>query len=289
MIGHQQAEAKVELQEVRQASVVHKERADRNGARLLGVNKEFFTLSETAEKVEAAVQSKTAEVAALRVQKEELVKQVAQADQELRPVKQRKTALESDVRVLRDSNVELNAQLQASTEDMAVAHASASDGKTRMDAAQSSSRRSRSKGIGSTKAAQSHSRGQRWPEGTKPDVNGNRKHSTQSTCARVCAEMQKVVSQSEGVESELETLRSSNMSATQQADALTRCDERCAELRAKKEKLLRESSITDEDMKTLQSTADANAKALADMGADAADADRKCSRSSRQSANSSAL
>jgi kinesin family protein C1 len=36
--------------------------------------------------------------------------------------------------------------------------------------------------------------------------------------------------------------------------------------------LLRESSITDEDMKTLQTSVDANAKVLADMGTDAAEA-----------------
>lgn len=270
LIERQQVEAKAELQEVRQASVVEKERADRNGARLRGVNKEFFTLSETATKLEATVQSKTAEVAALRVQKEELVKQAAQADQELRPVKQRKTVLESDVRALRDSNVEFNAQLQASTEDMAVAQASASDEKARMDTALTARAELEAKVLEVQKQHE-----------VTAEVNAALKAQNQtltetvstlrSQHAQESAEMQKIVSKSDGVESELETLRShSNMSATQQADALTGCGERCAELRAK-QKLLRESCITEEDIKILQSTVDTNAKILADMGTEAAE------------------
>lgn len=62
------------------------------------------------------------------------------------------------------------------------------------------------------------------------------------------------------------------MSAAQQADARAACVERCAELRAKQEKLLRESSITEEDKKKLQATVDANAEVLADMGRDADEA-----------------
>lgn len=272
LIERQQAEAKAELQEVRQASVLQKERADRNGARLRGVNKEFFTLNENATKLEAAVQSQTADVAALRVQKEEVVKQAAQADQELRPMKQRKTALESDVRALRDSNVELNAQLQASTEDMAVARARASSEKARMDTALAARAELEAKILDVEKQHK-----------VTVEINTALKAQNQtltetvstlrSQHAQESTEMQKIVSKSDAVESELETLRShSNMSATQQADAHTACAARCAELRAKTEKLLRESSITDEDMKTLQSTADANAKVLADMRTDAAEA-----------------
>lgn len=272
LIERQQVEAKAELQEVRQASVVHKERADRNGARLRGVNKEFFTLNETATTLEAAVQGKTAEVATLRVQKEQLVKQAAQADQELRPVKQHKLALESDVGALRQSNVELNTQLQTSTEDMAAAAENAAAEKLRMDSALTVR----------ADLEEKMSEVQKQHKATA-DVNAALKAQNhtltenigvmRSQHAQESAEMKKIASTSDGVESELETLRShSNMSATQQADALTACGERCAELRAKKDQLLRESSITDEDMKTLQTSVDANAKVLADMGTDAAEA-----------------
>lgn len=254
---------------MRKATVVHKERADRHSARLIGVNKEFFTLNESTAKLEATVQSKTAEAATLRVEKDELVKQAAQADQQLRPLKQRKLELESDVGKQRELNVELNAQMQSSMEGLATADASAADEKARMDTALAARADLESKmsevqkqhkvTTAANASLQAHNK-------TLTETVGN----LQGQHAQESAEMQKVVSKSSSVESELETLRShSNMSATQQADALAACDQRCAELRAKKEKLLRESTITDEDMKKLQATADANKKVLANMGADA--------------------
>lgn len=235
------------------------------------VNKEHVALDETATKLEAAVQVATGEVAALRVQKEQLVEQVEQVEEELRPLKQRKGALDKTVSALRESNATLNAQLQTSSEDMMAAETNATTEQARMETATTSrkeleekvsqlqdERKLTTEAI-ATLDAQVHSLSQ-----TVDSKQGQQ--SIES------ADMAGIVSKSAGLETELETLRAhSNMSATQQADALTQCSARCEELRAQEQQLLRESSVTEGDMKKLQATADGHAEKLASMAAEATD------------------
>lgn len=267
----QQTETKAELQEVRQASVVHKERADRSHARLAAVNKEHSTLKESATKLETGVQSATAEVATLRVQKQQLVEQAAEADEKLRPLKKRKGALDSNVCTLRESNVALNAQLHTSAEELAAADNSAATEKERMTAA-SAAREDLETKVSKLQVQHKVTTGAVAALNEQNQALSQTVDTMRIQHSKESAEMRTIMSKNADIETELETLRShSNMSATQQADALTQCGERCAELHKKKEQLLRESSITEDDMRKLQATADANKEQLGGMETEAAE------------------
>ena len=271
LIDQQLEEAKTELQEVRQSSVVHKERADRSHARLTVVNKEHIALDDTATKLEAAVQVATGEVAALRVQKEQLVEQAEQVEEELRPLKQRKGALDTTVSALRESNVALNAQLQTSSEDMMAGETNAATEQARMETAKNA-RKDLEEKVSQLQDERKVTTEAITTLDAQVQSLSQTVDSKQDQQSIESAEMGGIVSKSAGLETELETLRAhSNMSATQQADALTQCGARCEELHAQEQQLLRESSVTEGDMKKLQATADDHAEKLASMAAEATD------------------
>jgi len=270
-LDRQLEETKAELHDVRQSSEVHQERANRSQAKLTAVNKEHAALVESAAKLEADVQQAAGDAASLRTQKDQSAEQVAELEDELRPLKQRKGALGSTVETHRERNVELNQQRQTTSELLVAAEASFTKEQERMVAATDACKALEEKVSKLEKQRQATTAA---IEGLNTQVQSLTQTvgTMRSQAAKESEEMQGIESKNAGLETELKTLRAhSNMSATQQADALTQCSERCTELRAQEQQLLKESSATERDIAKLQATADAHAERIAALEADEAE------------------
>ena len=270
-LDRQLEETKAELHDVRQSSEVHQERANRSQAKLTVVNKEHAALVESAAKLEADVQQAAGDAASLRTQKDQSTEQVAELEDELRPLKQRKGALGSTVETHRERNVELNQQRQTTSELLVAAEASFTKEQERMVAATDACKALEEKVSTLEKQRQATTAA---IEGLNTQVQSLTQTvgTMRSQAAKESEEMQAIESKNAGLETELKTLRAhSNMSATQQADALTQCSERCTELRAQEQQLLKESSATERDIVKLQATADAHAERIAALEADEAE------------------
>ena len=120
-------QAQVELKGVRESDELHIQRANQNKASLEAASKEQMELDETVTKLETAVETSSAQIATTTVEKEQLILQAHELDEEARPLRQEQSTLQMEVEALRQANTahnaslrEIKAKLEEATEQLAV-------------------------------------------------------------------------------------------------------------------------------------------------------------------------
>eukprot|EP01047_Picozoa_sp_COSAG01_P048671 COSAG01_NODE_4759_length_4760_cov_2.330401_3_plen_556_part_00 len=268
-VDRQLQQAMEELESVRQAGEAHKQRATQVEASVGALRQDAQELSDVTSNTAQEIAAAESQVAVLLVKKDQLLKQAREVQEETGPMQTCTSSLLATVETLRTSNLACNAELSTEQNNLENAESQLqADSSSLEKVAQNQS-----------DLQQEVSQLQSRRQATSTAIEFLEKHVTElvqvvsaarTQVAEESAERHKLESESDGLEVELKTLRAhSNMSATQQADALAHCKQRCIDLEREEAELLRESDSIESNMSAVESQVEESAGRLATLEAEA--------------------